>query len=95
MNADILRERRDDILKVAARHKARNVRVFGSVARGEAGPRSDIDLVVRMEPDATLFDLIALERDLQEMLGQKVQVISEAGLKSWARDRILDEAVSF
>lgn len=69
------------------------VRAFGSVARGSSGPGSDVDLLVEVGDDTSLLDLVALERELSELLGVPVQVVSEGGLKPWARTRILDEAV--
>lgn len=88
-----LSERRQDILRVAARRGARNVRVFGSVARGEAQPDSDLDLLVDLEPGRNLLDLGGLLIDLQEMLGCRVDVITEKGLRERIRERVLREAV--
>ncbi len=89
---ELLKEKRDEILKIAARHGARNVRVFGSVARGEAGPHSDIDLLVDMEPGRTLLDLGGLWSDLNELLGRKVEVVTEKSIYWLLRRRILKEA---
>lgn len=88
----ILKEKRDDILALAARHGARNPRKFGSVARGEAGSESDIDLLVKMEEGRSLLDLSALVQDLRDLLGIKVDVVSEDGLYWLLRRRILKEA---
>lgn len=79
---------------MAARHGARNVRVFGSVARGDDRPDSDLDLLVDVEPDRTLLDVIALEQDLQELLGRRVDVLTERGLSPYLQQRILAEAAS-
>jgi predicted nucleotidyltransferase len=89
----ILREKREDILRIAAKHGARNVRVFGSVARGEADESSDLDLLVEMEPGRSLLDHAALWVELREVLGVEVDVVSERGIKPRIRDRILGEAV--
>src|SRR4030066_8381 len=89
----ILREKREDILRIAAKHGARNVRVFGSVARGEADEISDLDLLVEMEPGRSLLDHAALWVELREVLGVEVDVVSERGIKPRIRDRILGEAV--
>ena len=70
-----LRQRRSEILDIAARHGARNIRVFGSVARGHAGPESDLDLLVELAPDRDVLDLSELILDLQEALGCAVDVI--------------------
>jgi uncharacterized protein len=88
----LLHEYRDRILEVAARHRARSVRVFGSVARGDAGENSDIDLLVDFEPDSSLFDLLHLTEELEQLLDHRVDVVSTGGLKDRDR-RILAEAV--
>jgi predicted nucleotidyltransferase len=93
MNArDLLRERREGILQIAAKHGARNVRVFGSLARGEADERSDIDLLVEFEPGRSMLDHAALVIELGELLGCKVDVVTERGLYWLLRRRILKEA---
>ena len=91
---ELLKEKRQDILRLAARHGAYNVRVFGSVVRGEAGPDSDVDFLVELEPDKSLFDLGALLMDLQTLLGREVDVVTEQGLHWYIRDRIVQEAQS-
>jgi hypothetical protein len=83
---------RQDILRVAARHGATNVRLFGSAARGEAGAGSDLDLLVTMTPGRTLLDLVALAENLEALLGCRVDVVSDRGLSPYLRDRILAEA---
>lgn len=88
-----IQEKRDVILALAARHGARNVRVFGSVSRDEAGPQSDIDILVDLEPDRSLLDLGGLLMDLEELLGRKVDVVTEKGLHWYIRDKVLKEAV--
>jgi hypothetical protein len=88
-----LREKREEILRIAAKHGARNVRVFGSVVRDEAGVESDIDFLVEMEKGRSLFDLGGLLADLQELLGRKVDVVTEDGIYWLLRRRILKEAV--
>ena len=80
------------MLALAARHGARNVRVFGSIARGDAGPTSDLDLLVDVEPGRTLLDVIALEQDLEQLLGRRVEVLTAGGLSPYLRQRILAEA---
>ncbi|HMD31781.1 MAG TPA: nucleotidyltransferase family protein [Candidatus Acidoferrales bacterium] len=90
----LLREKRDEILRVAARHGARNIRVFGSVARGEARQDSDIDLLVEFEPGRSLLDQAALTLDLEELMGRKVEVMTEGGLYWLLRRRILNEALA-
>ncbi len=89
----LLQTRRSDILGVAARHGARNVRVFGSVARGDARLDSDIDILVDLEPGRSLFDLGGLLYDLQTLLGVDVDVVTEKGLRPRIRAQVLREAV--
>jgi predicted nucleotidyltransferase len=85
-------ERREEILRLAERHGAHNLRVFGSVARGESNESSDLDLLVAWEPGRSLLDHSGLVQDLQELLGIKVHVGTEKSLHWYVRDRILREA---
>jgi predicted nucleotidyltransferase len=94
VSLDDLRRRRGDILTAAARHGIRNVRVFGSVARGQATPASDIDFLVDLDRDRSLLDLAGLLVDLEDLLGRRVDVITTPGLKARMRDHVLAEAVS-
>ena len=87
-----LRARRDEILRIAAAHGAHGVRVFGSVARGQARPDSDVDLLVEFEPDRMVLDLSALILDLQEALGREVNV-AEVGRLARLADQIEQEAI--
>jgi predicted nucleotidyltransferase len=90
---ELLKEKRDAILCICAKHGARNVRVFGSVARGEADEQSDIDLLVEFDPGRSLLDHAALWLDLQDLLGCKVDVLSDRGIKPRIRERVLREAI--
>ena len=90
---DRLAERRDEVLRLAAEHGARNVRVFGSVARGEADATSDLDFLIELEPGRNLLDMGGWLMDLQSLLGRPVDVISEKGLRPSIRARVLREAV--
>jgi predicted nucleotidyltransferase len=87
-----LRARREEILARAAERGARNVRVFGSTATGLRDASSDIDLLVEMEPGRSLLDLVGLGQDLEDLLGTRVDVLSEGGMSPYLRDRILAEA---
>ncbi len=89
----LLRAKREDILRTAMRYGAYNIRVFGSVVRGEADIKSDIDLLVDIEPGRTLFDLESLLIDLQSLLGREVDVVTEKGLRGRIRERVLKDAV--
>lgn len=91
---ELLQEKREDILRIAAKRGAYNVRIFGSVARGEADSKSDIDIVVDMEPGRNLFDLGGLLTDLQDLLGHDVDVVTERGLRERIRERVLKEAIA-
>lgn len=88
-----MRERRGDILRLARTHGARRVRVFGSVARGTSHADSDVDLLVEMEKGRSLLDRIALQQDLEELLGLKVDVVTEDALHPHVKSQILGEAL--
>ncbi len=84
---------RDEILSIAAKHGAYNVRLFGSVVRGETTDMSDIDLLVDFEEERSLFDLIALKQDLEDMLGSEVDVVTNEALHWYIREQVMNEAV--
>ena len=88
-----LKKRRKEILAIAARHGARNVRVFGSAARGKVGPDSDFDLLVELDEGRSLLDHVALIQDLEDLLGRKVDVVTDGALHWYIRERVLQEAV--
>lgn len=85
---------REDINRIAAAHGARNVRLFGSVRRGESNSSSDLDLLVDMSEVRSLLDLVALGDELEEALGVEVDVVTERSVSPYLRDRILAEAVA-
>ena len=89
---EILGDKREDIRRIAAKHGATSVRVFGSVARGEADATSDVDFLVELEEGRSLFDLGGLLMDLQDLLGRKVDVVTPKGLHWYIRDRVCAEA---
>ena len=91
--AELLRNRRTEIMQIAARHGARNLRVFGSVARGDTRSDSDVDILVDMEPNRSLFDLGGLLYDLQTLLGVDVDVVTEKGLRPRIREQVLRESI--
>lgn len=91
--AELLKAKREEILRAAIKYGVSNVRIFGSVARGEADTASDIDLLVDVEPGRTLFDLSELLLDLQELLGHDVDLVTEKGLHNRIRERVLKEAI--
>jgi len=88
-----LQAKRAEILQIAETHGASAVRVFGSAARGEAGPHSDVDLLVQMEPGRSLLDHVALWQALEDLLGCRVDVVSEKALHRLIRQQVLQEAV--
>jgi uncharacterized protein len=90
----LLQGKRNQVLELAKRHGARNVRVFGSVARGEAGPDSDMDFLVECGPNPSPFFPGGLLMDLEEFLGRRVDIVTERGPHPYLRDRILREAVA-
>jgi len=85
-------QHRDAILRMAAYHGARNVRLFGSVGRGDNRPDSDVDLLVEMESDRSLLDLVGLGQDLEELLHRRVDVLTDESLHPALRQRIVSEA---
>jgi len=88
-----LKAKRTDILHLADRHGATDVRIFGSVARGEARSDSDVDFLVKMGPERSLLYHVALWQDLEDLLGRKVDLVSEKALHRLMRDQVLKEAV--
>ncbi len=89
---ELLKEKREAILETAAKHGARNVRVFGSVARGEADEQSDIDLLVDTMEQTSPWFPVGLIQDLEDLLGRKVDIVTEGGIYWLLRRRILKEA---
>lgn len=88
----LLVQKRDEILSLAYRRGAKNVRVFGSVARNEARADSDVDIPIDLDPDRSLLDVGGLAMDLSLLLGRSVDVVTEAGLRKRIRSRVLQEA---
>lgn len=89
----LLKQKREQILETAAHYGAYDVRVFGSVARGEADEASDIDLLVKLEPGRSLMDLGGLLYDLHILLETEVDVVTEKGLRARIREQVLREAI--
>ncbi len=89
---ELLRKKRAEILAIAAKHGASNVRIFGSVARGEYTTTSDVDILVDMHGDRSLLDLVALKQDIEELLGRRADVLTEESISRYLRDRIRAEA---
>jgi uncharacterized protein len=93
MDLQSLLQKREQILATAVHYGAYNVRIFGSVARGEANDASDIDFLVNLEAGRSLMDLGGLLYDLQKLLGIEVDVVTEKGLRARIRDQVLREAI--
>lgn len=91
---DIIGDKREAILKLAEQYGASNVRVFGSVARGEARPDSDVDFLVNFPSDRSIFDLVGLWLDLKDLMGREVDLSTDEGLKDYVRPSALQDAVS-
>ena len=87
-----IRQQRDAILELAARHGIRKVRLFGSVVRGEATVASDVDVLVDFEPGRSLLDQVGFEQELEELIGCPVDVVAEGGISPYLETRILQEA---
>lgn len=90
---DLLQSKREQILRLASRHGVTRVRVFGSMARGDAGPQSDVDLLVEVGPNPSSWFPGGFVAELEELLGRRVQVVTERGLDDLLRERVLEEAV--
>lgn len=89
---DSLTPIRGEILRIAARHGLRRLRIFGSIARGEAGPASDLDLLVDIDDGRSLIDLIAAKQEIEDLIERKVDIVTEDGLHGPRRDSILKDA---
>ena len=87
-----LETHRAELVAAARHHGAMNVRVFGSVARGEDIPGSDVDLLVDMQAGRSLLDLVGLQQDFERLLGQQVDVLTENSISPYMRERVLREA---
>lgn len=93
MTLNDLRKEREHIYKIARKHGAGNIRVFGSLSRGEEGPDSDIDFLVDFEEDRSLFDLVGLKLELEELLGHKVDLVTERAMHRLISAKVMKEAV--
>jgi len=89
----VLSSKRGQILSVAERHGAREVRVFGSRARGEAKPDSDFDILVTVGERTSLLDIVAIKQDLEDLLGSTVHLVTEDAISPYIREQVLREAV--
>jgi hypothetical protein len=89
----LLADHRAEVQRICERNGASNVSVFGSFARGEAGPKSDLDLLVDLDPSRSLLDHIHLQHELEDLLGVRVDVLTRRGLHPLIRDAVLQEAV--
>lgn len=93
MKAEDLTQRRDKIVRIARLHGALSIRVFGSRARGEAAPDSDLDLLVELEEGRSLLDIVAMKQDLEDLLGCKVDVVTEASVSPYLRSEVVAHSV--
>jgi len=89
---ELLSLRKPDLLRAIAHHRALSLRVFGSVARGEDGPASDIDFLVEFSADASLLDLVGLKQEIEDLLGRRADIVTPSGVSPFLRERILEEA---
>ena len=90
---DLVQVKREQILRLAKRHGVTRVRVFGSMARGDAGPQSDVDLLIDVGAESSAWFPGGLVAELEELLGRRVQIVTERGLDDLLRDRVLEEAI--
>ena len=94
MNIDeIIKRKRNEILKISTHYGAKEIKIFGSALKGEAKTNSDVDLLVELEPGRSLLDIIAIKQDLEDLLGCKVDIVTEAALSPYIRDEVLNQAV--
>jgi len=93
MSSSLLKKYRAEILQLALRHGAQEVRVFGSLARGEGNESSDLDLLVTLGEGRSLLDLVGLKQDLEDLVHRPVDVVTERALSPYMRERVLSEAV--
>ncbi len=91
----LIRQKKNEILSIVRQHGIRRIRIFGSVARGDETPQSDIDFLVDLEEGCTLFDLGGALVELQKLLGRKVDIVTERGLHWYLREKIIKEARPF
>ena len=91
---EVVQDKGEEILKIAAKHGACNLRVFGSVARGEANDKSDIDFLVDLGENLSPWFPVRLIRDLENLLGRQVDIVTKKGLKERIKKRVLQEAIS-
>ena len=89
----MLTSRRTEILRIASCYGIGNVRVFGSFARGESRPDSDLDLLVDLEPGRSLLDLIAAKQDIEDLLGRRIDIVTERSLSPYIRDSVSQESI--
>ena len=94
IDKSIIQAKRGEILEIGHRYGAHDIRIFGSIARGDQTEDSDLDIIVRFDPDRTLFDQGGFLMDLQDLLGVKVDVISERAMRPQFREHVMTEAVS-
>ena len=92
--AEELTSKRDEILRIARSYGAVDVRLFGSAVRNELHADSDLDILVTMEAHRSLLDIVAIKQDIEDLLGRKVDVVTEAAISPYMRQQVLDEAVS-
>ena len=90
---EVLKSKREAILQIAERHGGRNLRVFGSLARGEGTAASDLDVLIQLESGRSLLDIVAIKQDLEDLLDRQVDVVTEGALNPLIREQVLAEAV--
>jgi predicted nucleotidyltransferase len=89
---NLIQDKGKEILRVSRQHGAQRVRIFGSAARGDADETSDLDILVEMETGSSLLDIVAIQQDLEDLLGCKVDVVTESALSPYIRENVLKEA---
>ncbi len=91
--SQLLCDKRSEILNIALKYGANKIRIFGSMARGKTRPESNIDILVEMKEGRSLLDIIAIKQDIEDLLGRKVDIVTEASISPYVREEVLKEAV--
>jgi len=91
---ELILKNRKAILAITSKYGAKNVRIFGSMAKGSASSKSDVDILIELEKGKGLFDIISMKQDIEDLLHRKVDIVTEAAVSPYMREEVLNEAVA-